>query len=82
MLRSDPPGQYLAPNPLLSYDTPFDEVKWSRLLGNEAFHAASGAIAKRWGWGWRSTRPEASQGVNPDDRRYADMAVTPPGRTS
>jgi hypothetical protein len=36
-LRSDPPGQYRAPYPIVSFDTPVDEVKWSRLLVDEKF---------------------------------------------
>ena len=49
VLRSDPPGQYQAPYPLLSYDTPIDEVKWSRLLENEQFLGCCREIADRRG---------------------------------
>jgi hypothetical protein len=37
VLRSDPPGQYRAPYPIVSFDAPVDEVKWSRLLEDEKF---------------------------------------------
>lgn len=45
VLRSDPPGQYLAPYPLLSYDTPRDEIRWSRLLEDPDFAATCARFA-------------------------------------
>ena len=37
VLRSDPPGQYRAPYPIVSFDTSVEDVKWSRLLAEEKF---------------------------------------------
>jgi hypothetical protein len=37
VLRSDPPGQYRAPYPVVSFDTPVEEVHWSGLLNDSTF---------------------------------------------
>jgi hypothetical protein len=48
VLRSDPPGQYLAPYPLLSYDTPRADVRWSHLLADDDFLAVCSRFAEDW----------------------------------
>jgi len=48
VLRSDPPGQYLAPYPLLSYDTPRDDIRWSRLLEDDGFRRVCDSYAGEW----------------------------------
>ncbi|MGB8360340.1 MAG: hypothetical protein WCE80_02975, partial [Acidimicrobiia bacterium] len=48
VLRSDPPGQYLAPYPLLSYDTPRDDVRWSHLLGDDDFRVVCSRFGEEW----------------------------------
>jgi hypothetical protein len=53
VLRSDPPGQYLAPYPLNTYDAPVEKVNWSRLLDDARFRAVCEELARRW----RASRP-------------------------
>jgi hypothetical protein len=48
VLRSDPPGQYLAPYPLLSYDTPREDIRWSRLLEDDDFKSVCSDFADEW----------------------------------
>jgi hypothetical protein len=48
VLRSDPPGQYLAPYPLLSYDTPREDVRWSQLLHDDGFKAICSKFSEEW----------------------------------
>jgi hypothetical protein len=56
VLRSDPPGQYLAPYPLLSYDTPREDVRWSQLLTDEDFLAVCSSFAEEWAGQTEMTR--------------------------
>lgn len=48
VLRSDPPGQYLAPYPLLSYDTPRADVRWSQLIEDDGFLSACSRFGEEW----------------------------------
>lgn len=48
VLRSDPPGQYLAPYPLLSYDTPREDVRWSKLLDDDDFKMICARFSQEW----------------------------------
>jgi hypothetical protein len=43
-LRSDPPGQYRAGYPIMSFNAADDEVKWSRLLTDDTFRGVCAAF--------------------------------------
>jgi hypothetical protein len=45
-LRSDPPGQYRAGYPVMSFTADVDDVKWSRLLTDETFRRLCAAFEK------------------------------------